>query len=46
LGDAPLEHVIEHGSHFLIELPGSAGNDFITLGFTHARVADVNAAGV
>ena len=46
LGDATLEHVVKDRSHFLIKLPGSAGNDFITLGFTHARVADVNAADV
>ena len=46
LQDTPLKHVVEHRSHFLIKLPGSAENDFITLGFTHAHVADVNAAGV
>ena len=46
LGDAPLEHVVEHGGHFLIELPGSAGDHLVSWGFTHARVADVNAAGV
>jgi hypothetical protein len=35
----------EHGSYFLIELPGSAWDHLVTLCFTRARVADVNTAG-
>jgi hypothetical protein len=46
LRDAALQHVIEHGGHFLIELPGTTGYHFITRGITHARVPGVNAAAV
>jgi hypothetical protein len=43
LRNRPLEHVVEDRAHLLVELPGTAWNHHVALGFTHARVADVNA---